>query len=185
MRHSGGISESARIRQLREAINANNIAFALRNRNVPATCVTPIISPNQTTQNESTHTLYRAIECPIVYTQPNAPCTAQPVFTPSIPYLPTATEGPQGPGVAIVERQFVRINSIDEISKPVTHKSCSSKTALIRMGIENASMNNRYPQTNLPVILYKPLAPSLPSPNFGGSASKIICPLPTGTRVVG
>ena len=161
----GANAESSRIRLLREGVVAANIS----NRKKPTEiiCTVPEIIPERTTMNQHTYILQKAILCPIVYSQATTLCGSQPVYTPQIPYLPTATEGPQGPGVPVVERQFDRISGIDVICKPIPNRSSSSRTAQIRVGLETAASTTRYGQTVLPIIPYPEYIPTPSGPQAG------------------
>jgi hypothetical protein len=166
----GANAESTRIRLLREAVVASNIADISRRK--PAEIICPDISDTvteKTTMNQHTYILQKAILCPIMYSQADALCgsNTQPVYTPQIPYLPTATEGPQGPGVPVVERQFDRISGIDVICKPIPKRASSSRTAQIRVGLETAASTTRYGQTVLPLIPYPEYIPTPSGPQAG------------------
>ena len=124
----GTDSESTRIRHLRECIITANIASKPQDEIYPG-CNCPTLDPPVqqvgTTPNQLSYILAQAVKAPVTYTQPNALAMsgAQPVYTTPIPYFSGATEPPQGPAVLSVERQFLRIRSLDEISKPIPGRS--------------------------------------------------------------
>ena len=181
-----GEAESTRIRLLREQIQQTVLITEVAHKPAPLQCPPLPTVPDVIVPNQRSYILAKAIQCPTTFTQPNAPCGAQPVYTPAIPYLPDATEGPQGPGVAEVQRQFLRIRGIDVISKPLKTIPASSRTARIRTGIQVATTSSRYPLTDIPIVPYPQFIPRV-----GGTAGvagvprapAIVC-VP-GSRVVG
>lgn len=114
-----------------------------------------------TTLNSRSHTLAKAIACPLRFTQPNVMVGKGPHCLLAQPPFAGATEPPQGPGVTEVVRQFTNIRGIDAISKPATGalRSSSSRTSQLRDSINAQTNNTRYPLTDIPIIPY----PDLPA----------------------
>jgi hypothetical protein len=169
----GPSSESTRIRLLRECIIQANIQerAAIHNAEQPPGCNCVVLTPPTiqppTAPNQLSYTLEKAIACPILFKAQETANGCQPVYTTPIPpMMGPGVEPPQGPGVDAVYRQFQRINSIDQISKPLVGRSSNDRTAALRASIEAASQT-RYSQTVIPIIPYPPCIPSRSGPQPG------------------
>jgi hypothetical protein len=182
---SRGEAESTRVRLLTDCViqvNVQNIASRLTAPSCDCPTITPPTVQIGTALSEHNYTLNKAVLCPIkYYTPPASGARCQPVYTPETPYLmEPGTEPPQGPAVATVLRSFPRITGIDQISKPLTGRSCNDRTARLRAGIISAS-NTRYIQSVIPIVAYPPCLPPSPKPGVPVAPA---APCNPGTRRV-
>ena len=161
---ANGEAESTRTRLLRECIERVEIAETAAALPSPSVCACTPPVPLQTTPNERSFILDRAVACPLTFTNPNASVGCQPVYTTPIPPLTgPGTEPPQGPAVYSVSRKMPRIRGIEEICKPLGNRAASGRTASLRANIISATQT-RYVQTVIPIVPYPPCLPPSPQP---------------------
>ena len=166
-RANRGQSASVYINRIQKATSQYNID----RESSPPIVVCPVIAEPlvqlPTTPDQNSYILSKAVACPLLYvTPPTMESACQNVYgVTGDPLLP-GSDGPQGPAVRNVYRQFPRIGTTDEIAKPLLTTASSDRTTRIRSGIESQSAT-RYVLTDIPIVPYPSFIPTRTGPQPG------------------